>query len=107
MSLDVYLSAVRETEVYSANITHNCGRMAELAGIYEGLWRPDEISVTKAAQLIPLLRDGLAKMRATPEVFRAVEPENNWGTFDQFLPWIERYLAACEENPDATISVSR
>ena len=28
MSLDVYLTAMRKTEVYSANITHNLGKMA-------------------------------------------------------------------------------
>ena len=34
MSLDVTLTAVRPTEVYSANITHNLW-MAEEAGIYQ------------------------------------------------------------------------
>lgn len=35
MSLDVYLSAVRETTIFSENITHNLNRMADAAGIYE------------------------------------------------------------------------
>jgi hypothetical protein len=26
--------------VYNANITHNLGKMAEKAGLYETLWRP-------------------------------------------------------------------
>ncbi len=29
-------------EVYSANITHNLGEMADKAGIYYALWRPEE-----------------------------------------------------------------
>ena len=35
-------------EVYSANITHNLNTMADEAGIYKHLWRPDEIKITKA-----------------------------------------------------------
>jgi hypothetical protein len=34
------------------------------------------------------------------ERYRALEPENKWGTYDNFVPWVERYLAACEEYPD-------
>ena len=107
MSLDVYLKAIRETEVYEANVTHNLGAMADAAGIYKHLWRPEEIGITKAAQLIEPLKEGLAKMKADPDVFRKLEPENKWGTYDRFVPWIERYLAACEANPDADVHVSR
>ncbi len=108
MSLDVYLTATRPTEVYSGNVTHNLGGMAQAAGIYEALWRPEEIGVTTAAQMIPLLEDGLAKLKADPDKFRALNAQNSWGTYDKwFLPFVQEYLAACRENPDATIRVSR
>lgn len=93
--------------VYHANITHNLGRMAAAAGIYQHLWRPDEIGVEKAVQLIEPLREGLRLMRKEPERFIKLNPENGWGSYQQFVPWIEDYLAACIENPDADISVSR
>jgi len=32
---------------------------------------------------------------------------NGWGLYEDFVPWIERYLAACEEYPEAIIRVSR
>lgn len=32
---------------YHANITHNLGKMAEAAGIYHALWRPDEIGIKR------------------------------------------------------------
>lgn len=107
MSLDVYLTAVRPTTVFDANITHNLTTMADAAGIYPHLWHPEELHITKAADLIEPLRSGIAKMKADPEKFKALEPENKWGTYDGFVPWLERYLAACEENPDADIRVSR
>jgi len=107
MSLDIYLEAVRPTEVYWANITHNLGKMAAEAGIYEALWRPEEINVTTAAQLIPLLETGLETLRANPIDYEEFNPENGWGDYDGLVAFVRRYLKACKENPDATISVSR
>ncbi len=94
-------------EAYSANVTHNLGRMAEEAGIYKHLWRPDEIGVTKARQLIEPLSIGLALMKQEPQRFIALNPSNNWGSYDGFIPWIERYLEACCRYPEAEVSVSR
>ena len=107
MSLDVYLTAVRPTNVFKANITHNLGEMAGEAGIYKALWRPEEIGITTAAQLIPLLREGVAKMKADPARFENLNPSNGWGSYADFVPWIEEYLAACEANPDAHVEASR
>lgn len=94
-------------EVFWANITHNLNRMAKAAGIYEHLWRPDEIGVTKARQLIAPLTEGVELMKGDPLRFRALNPENNWGSYDGFVPWIEEYIDACREYPDADVSVSR
>ncbi len=107
MSLDVYLTAVRPTEVYSRNITHNLGKMAAEAGIYEALWRPEEINVATAEQLVPLLEAGLETLRADPERFKKFNPENGWGDYEGLVNFVEAYLQACKENPDAEVNVSR
>ena len=107
MSLDVYLEEVRPSEVYWANITHNLGKMAGEAGIYEALWRPEEIGITKAGQLIEPLQAGLAKLKADPAHYEQFNAPNGWGLYKHFVPFVEKYLAACEENPDATVRVSR
>lgn len=107
MSLDVSLTKIMPTEVFTSNITHNLGNMAEAAGIYKHLWRPEEIGITKAEQLIQPLKDGLAKMKANREEFEKHNPPNGWGLYENFVPWIEEYLAACEAYPDAEVSVSR
>lgn len=101
------LYAVRRTEVYGANITHNLTGMADAAGIYKHLWRPEEIGITKAEQLIEPLREGLAKLEADPEKYEAFNSPNGWGMYKHFVPFVRNYLAACEANPDAEISVSR
>lgn len=107
MSLDVKLTAVRPTPVFEANITSNLAAMAEEAGIYEACWRPEEIGITKAVQLIEPLRSGIAQMKADKPRFEKHNSPNGWGLYKHFLPWLEAYLAACEANPDADVSVSR
>ena len=125
MSLDVYLTgATREEpcmcprclndhtkketeEFFSANITHNMSLMAQEAGIYNYLWEPDEIGLTKAAQLVEPLRAGVALMKSDRARFEKHNPPNGWGSYEAFVPWIEKYLMACEEYPTADVRVSR
>lgn len=107
MSLDVYLTNAEGQVVFEANITHNLNAMAQEAGIYKHLWRPEEIEVTKAAHLVNPLRAGLAQMVERPTYFEGFEAKNGWGRYCDFLPWIAKYLEACIANPDATVSVSR
>lgn len=125
MSLDVYLEGPAETApcvcpecdhvhtrvtratLYSANITHNLGAMAEEAGLYRWLWRPDELGVACARELIEPLKTGLALLRSDPARFMAFNALNGWGLYKHFVPFVAGYLAACEEFPDATVAVSR
>lgn len=94
-------------EVYWRNITHNLGKMADQAGIYEALWRPDEISITKAKQLVEPLQAGLMRLRSEPEKFKAFNPSNGWGDYDGLVAFVDDYLGACLANPDADVRVSR
>lgn len=115
MSLDVYLTFDVDVghdepechEVFSANYTHNCGKMAREAGIYEAVWRPDENGIELAEQLIEPLEAGIAAMRADQKRFEQLNPSNGWGSYETFLPWLEEYLRACKKYPKAKVSVSR
>lgn len=107
MSLDVYLNAVRPVTVYSANITHNLTEMAEKAGIYKALWRPEELGITTAAKLIPIVEAGLKKLKANPDKFKKFNPSNGWGSYGNLVEFTEEYLKALKAFPDAEITVSR
>jgi len=121
MSLDVYLYApthrcphcgkadetVPREQVYSANITHNLNKMAAEAGIYDALWRSDEQGWTKARNLIHDLQCGLSQLKGEPERFEKFNSPNGWGMYEHFVPFVEKYLAACIANPDADVEVSR
>lgn len=99
-----------ETEtnkVYSANITHNLGEMASAAELYYPLWRPEEINISKAKQLIVPLAKGLESLIEKPDYYKTFNPENGWGTYDGFVSFVENYLKACIDNPDADVEVSR
>jgi type II secretory pathway component PulM len=107
MSLDVYLMKTQVVAVHEGVITHNLGAMANEAGIYQHLWRPEELGITKAAELIEPLRAGLALLKSDPPRFEALNPSNGWGSYSSFVPWVQKYLAACEAHPDANVEVSR
>lgn len=120
MGLDVYLNrklflsydqgktyVEKDEEVYWANITHNLTKMADKAGIYEAIWRPENINATKAKDIIELLEKGLADLKERPNYFEQFNASNGWGMYKHFVPFVEKYLEACKEYPDANIEVSR
>jgi hypothetical protein len=108
VSYDEGKSHTRDNEeVYDANITHNLGKMAREAGIYEALWRPEEIQKEKAGDIIELLEKGLADLKARPEYFKTFNSSNGWGMYKHFVPFVEKYLDACRNYPECLIEVSR
>ncbi len=106
MSLDIDLFKYEYINIHSFNITHNLGAMAEAVGLYEPLWHPEKLSITKAKQLIKVLKEGIEKLESDPEEYTKLNAENSWGTYAQFVPWLKDLLKACEQNPNADIKVS-
>lgn len=102
MSLDISLLVIKETEVYEANITHNLVTMAQAVDIYDCVWCSHD---KRAYEIIEQLRTGIEKLRSNPELYKKYDPPNKWGSYDVFVPWLEKLLAACIENPDARISI--
>lgn len=98
---------IETNHLYSNNITHNLNSMAMLADLYEPLWRPDEIGITKAKQLIAPLTEGLARLEAEPDRYKALNPLNGWGNYEGLVWFVRRYLEACKKYPDADVNVNR
>jgi hypothetical protein len=107
MSLDVDLIDDDGRELYSRNITHNLGKMAREAGIYMILWRPDEIEITHAAQIIEPLEKGLAMLVTQKAKMEKFNSPNGWGMWEHFVPFCADYLQACRDHPSAKIRISR
>jgi hypothetical protein len=107
MSLDFCLLETKPTEVFSRNITHNLGKMAKEAGIYMHLWRPDELGIKTASELIDPLRVGLELLKSDPERFEAFNAPNGWGLYKHFVPFVEACLKACIDHPNAEVYADR
>lgn len=128
ISYDAGKTLIEENEtVYDANITHNLGLMADKAGIYEALWRPHRLkkgynipesendkeykfeseNETRAKEIIPHLKRGLKDLKKRPEYYEQFNSSNGWGMYQHFVPFVEKYLNACMEFPDAIVEVDR
>ena len=113
-------------EVFSVNITHNLTEMADKAKIYEALWRPYRIKSTYskdltredefkfeyetdvlAKEIIPFLEKGLKKLKAKPEYYKKFNSFNGWGMYEHFVPFVEKCLNACKENPELIVITDR
>lgn len=117
----------RREEVYSANITHNLNKMADEAGLYEALWRPHRLkpgydipeddhkaeweyednNPVRAHEIIEIIEKGLADMKARPKHYEKFNSPNGWGMYEHFVPFIEKYLAALKEFPEAQVVCDR
>jgi hypothetical protein len=106
MSLDVYLYHTEDGrgELHWGNITHNLTGMAYAVGLYKPLWHPEDINVSKAKDLIQLLEMGLMKLHGLDK--KTIEentPENGWGSYEGLVLFVENYLDACREFPNAYV----
>jgi hypothetical protein len=99
MSLDFDLM-YKNKSVYDLNITHNLGGMAQLAGIYDCLWRPEENGIESAAQMIKPLEDGICFMVRNREECEQLEPSNGWGSYETLFRAACSALRACKEYPE-------
>lgn len=111
MSLDITLedpTATYETCVFETNITHNLSEMAEKAEIYKAIWCPDEIKPSpKAKDIIPLIESGLDLLKKDPNFYKIHNAFNGWGTYNDFIPFLEEYLDALKTYPEAKIIICK
>lgn len=103
----VFTSTTESRDVFQLNITHNLGKMAKEANIYAAIWRPEEINILFAKDLIPLLEKGLLTLLSKPSYFKQFNPENGWGDYDVLVSFVVTYLQACHEYSEAKVSVWR
>ena len=113
--------------LYRSNITHNLNRMADEAGLYKALWRPyqlkegynipeddhdaeykfEEANPVRAYEIIPIIEKGLEDIKARPKHYEKFNSSNGWGMYEHFVPFIEEYLKALKEYPEAFVECNR
>ena len=112
MSLDVTLVVTQPTQVFTQNITHNLGLMASkvelgTTTLYQLLWRPEELNILHAYQLVQPLREANDLLLAKPEYFEQWNPTNGWGSYEALCGFVREYLGACLDNPEAEVHACR
>lgn len=95
-----------EAKLSSLNITHNLNNMAKAVGLYEALWRLEEIGITVASQMIVPLEKAIDKLVANPDKYKAFNPPNGYGRYEDFVSFCRSVLDNCREYPDAVIEAS-
>lgn len=63
--------------------------------------------ITLAFQMVYPLELGIDALKKNKQVFQKMNPENGFGSYEILLSVAQRYLAACIENPNAEVEVSR
>ena len=107
MILDIILTEVKLCEVYTTSVHNNFNLLIESLGIYQHLWRPDELNITHARQLIAPLESALENLEFNKEKYRKHEPPGMCGKIELFIIFLKNLLESCKQHPNATISVCR
>lgn len=108
MSLDVCLISSDGDVLYSAKITHNCIPMAEEAGLYIPIWRPEEVKFSTAIEKIWMeVGMGATDLLSRPSHYKALESSNGLGTYKDFVVFVLFYLEALRKYPEASVHVCR
>jgi hypothetical protein len=95
-----------DAELASLNITHNLIKMAKEAKLYEVLWCPEEIGITSASQMIPILEKGIKELETNPTKYKTFNPPNGWGNYENLVNFCRSALHWCREYPDAVIEAN-
>lgn len=102
LEIDTGNSELQEV-VEIGNYTYNCSGMFVRANSKRlSLRELHGMTCTKAE---PILAEVVENMQKNPAEYKAMNPENGWGSYDTFLPYLENFLKQCRANPKCKIGV--
>lgn len=103
MSLDINITAKRETEIYEANVTYN------LADMYykcidkdKGFRKLDGMNCKEA---LPIIENAIKDMLNNADEYRKLNPKNGWGSYEGLLKVLQEMRSCCESNLDGSINI--
>jgi hypothetical protein len=81
------------------NLTYNLNPMLAAAGLPP--WK--SLIDRPARDVAPLFRQAHAELLRLPDQFRAMNPPNGWGAYEDAVAVIGALADTCEAHPDATV----
>ena len=101
VSLWIDTGAGNEAEIGWWNMTSNVAPMWRDAGV-----DLRDLKDVKAADAVGPLGIAAQNLVNDPARYRAMNPENGWGSYDGCLKFIETLRDACRAHPNAVVRVS-
>ncbi len=95
-----------DAKLSAFNITHNLNEMGKAVGLYEVLWYPEKIGITIASQMTLPIEKGIKELETNPDKYKAYNPPNGWGSYEEFVNFCKSVLQKCREYPDAVIEAA-
>jgi hypothetical protein len=103
ISFDIDAGGTEPVEIggernYTSNVS---GMWAEALGGR----RLSELKDWRCLDAIPLLKGAVEHMRAQPDHYRKMNPENGWGDYEGALETLQWLLDSCRRHPLACIRI--
>lgn len=89
------------------NYTWNCRPMFEAAAAdkYPEIQSPHDLIGKTGAEALPILAHIVSRMEADPATYEAMNPDNGWGSYKTWLPFLRKWRDACAEHPATIVNV--
>jgi hypothetical protein len=105
MSVNVKLMQ-DDSIVFDKDLTANLLTMAREADLEQAIWNPEIIGAFQAGDVLPHLIKGVKELIGDSEKYQQYNPSNGWGTYFTLVVFVQRYIAACLNNPEAQIIIA-
>ncbi len=99
------------------NITHNLGKMAAEANLYEPLWRPYKLfnmtdddeydAIILAEDILEHVEKGFEELKSNPKKYKSYNPDNGWGTYESLISFTQKWIKCLKKFPQARVMSSR
>ncbi len=101
-SLKIFTGKKMTNVVCCGNCTYNLGNMFKKALGFNF----SDLNGKRAGDVLSKLQLSIKDMRDNPDEYKEYNPDNGWGTYEGAFEYLVRIAEACENHPDATISIS-
>lgn len=93
-------------ELGSWNLTYNLSPMLRAAGFpgWGDVVGKDARPVPTGRRVVPVFESVLAELLRDPATYRAMNPSNGWGTYDQAVEVFADFIETVRPHPDAVVS---
>lgn len=87
------------------NLTYNLSPMLRSAGFpgWGDVVGNDLSPAPCGRRVVPVFEKVLAELRANPEKYRAMNPPNGWGTYEQAVEVFADFIEKVKPHPDAKV----